>query len=51
MKKVLENNYCIIQIEIWDKNYQEINEFLYNLDYKKSKSIDGDTYFSNTNLN
>ena len=24
MKKVLENNYCIIQIEIWDKNYQEI---------------------------
>ena len=51
MKKVLENNYCIIQIEIWDKNYQEINEFLNNLDYKKSKSIDGDTYFSNTNLN
>ena len=51
MKKVLENNYCIIQIEIWDKNYQEVNEFLNNLDYKKSKSIDGDTYFSNTNLN
>ena len=51
MKKVLENNYCIIQIEIWDKNYQEINEFLNNLDYKKSKSIDGDTYFSNTDLN
>ena len=51
MKKVLENNYCIIQIEIWDKNYQEINEFLNYLDYKKSKSIDGDTYFSNTNLN
>ena len=51
MKKVLENNYCIIQIEIWDKNYQEINEFLNNLDYMKSKSIDGDTYFSNTNLN
>ena len=51
IKKVLENNYCIIQIEIWDKNYQEINEFLNNLDYMKSKSIDGDTYFSNTNLN
>jgi FkbM family methyltransferase len=50
IKKILENNYCIIQIEIWDKNYQEIYEFLNNLDYKKSISIDGDTYFSNTNL-
>jgi FkbM family methyltransferase len=51
IKKILENNYCIIQIEIWDKNYQEIYEFLNNLDYKKSISIDGDTYFSNINLN
>jgi FkbM family methyltransferase len=51
IKKTLENNACIVQIEIWDKNQKEIYAFLNNLDYKKTTSIDGDTYFSNTNLN
>ena len=51
IKKTLKNNNCIVQIEIWNKNNEEIYAFLNNLDYKKSTSIDGDTYFSNTNLN
>ena len=51
IEKTLKNNACIVQIEIWDKNQREIYAFLNNLDYKKTTSIDGDTYFSNTNLN
>ena len=51
IEKTLKNNDCIVQIEIWDKNRKEIYAFLNNLDYEKSRSIDGDTYFSNTNLN
>jgi FkbM family methyltransferase len=51
IKRLLENNNCILQIEIWDKNYEATNNFLNNLGYKKCASIDGDTYFSNKILN
>ena len=47
LKKTLTNNCCIIQIEIWEKNKDEVYKFLKLLNYEMISSIDGDTYFSN----
>ena len=47
LKSTLVNNLCILQIEIWGKNYDEVHKFLNSLNYKMINSIDGDTYFSN----
>lgn len=47
LNKILENNYCFIQIEIWDKNYEDVLLFFKKLNYRKILTIDGDTYFSN----
>ena len=47
LKSALVNNLCILQIEIWEKNYDEVHKFLNSLNYKMINSIDGDTYFSN----
>jgi len=47
LKSTLVNNLCILQIEIWEKNYDEVHKFLNSLNYKMINSIDGDTYFSN----
>ena len=46
LEKTLKNNFCILQIEIWDKNNIETHKFLNSLNYKAINSIDGDTYFS-----
>ena len=47
LKSTLINNWCILQIEIWEKNNDEVHRFLKSLGYKMLVSIDGDTYFSN----
>ncbi len=47
LKNILVNNRCILQIEIWEKNNDEVYRFLKSLSYKMISSIDGDTYFSN----
>jgi len=47
LKSTLINNLCILQIEIWEKNNDEVYQFLKLLGYKMIRSIDGDTYFSN----
>lgn len=47
LKSTLINNWCILQIEIWEKNNDEVHQFLKLLGYKMISSIDGDTYFSN----
>jgi len=47
LKSTLINNLCILQIEIWERNYDEVHNFLKSLGYKMIISIDGDTYFSN----
>lgn len=51
IKKILSNNNCLVQIEIWEKNNSKIQKFFKLLDYKLICSIDGDTYFSNIILN
>ena len=47
LKNNLINNSCVLQIEIWEKNNDEVHKFLKSLGYKMLISIDGDTYFSN----
>lgn len=47
LETTLTNNYCVLQIEIWEKNNDEVHRFLKLLGYKMISSIDGDTYFSN----
>ena len=47
LKNTLVNNRCILQIEIWEKNIDEVHRFLKSLCYNMINSIDGDTYFSN----
>jgi len=47
LKSTLIDNWCILQIEIWEKNNDEVHRFLKLLGYKMISSIDGDTYFSN----
>jgi FkbM family methyltransferase len=47
LKNTLLNNRCILQIEIWEKNIDEVHRFLKSLYYNMINSIDGDTYFSN----
>ena len=47
LKNILIENSCVLQIEIWEKNNDEVHKFLKSLGYKMISSIDGDTYFSN----
>ena len=47
LKRTLINNWCILQIEIWGKNNDDVHKFLKSLGYKMINLIDGDTYFSN----
>ena len=47
LKNNLINNSCVLQIEIWEKNNDEVHRFLNSLGYRMISSIDGDTYFSN----
>ena len=47
LKNTLVKNQTILQVEIWEKNNDEVHDFLNSLNYRKLQSIDGDTYFSN----
>ena len=47
LEKTLIDNFCVLQIEIWEKNYEDVQMFLKMLNYEMLCSIDGDTYFSN----
>jgi FkbM family methyltransferase len=47
LKNTLINNWCVLQIEIWEKNNEDVQRFLKLLNYEMMCSIDGDTYFSN----
>ena len=47
LKNNLINNSCFLQIEIWEKNNDEVHRFLNSLGYRMIDLIDGDTYFSN----
>ena len=51
LKSNLINNWCVLQIEIWEKNNVDVHNFLKSLNYKMISSIDGDTYFSNKIFN
>ena len=48
--KLLSLNKCLIQIEVWEKNYDLVNNFLKKLNYKKLYMIDGDYYFTNFDI-
>ena len=50
IKKLLTNNNCILQIEIWDHNKNELYNFLGKINYKFIKKIVGDYYFIKMNL-
>mgnify|MGYP003327417815 CR=1 FL=1 len=41
LKKNLINNSCVLQIEIWEKNNDEVHRFLSSLGYRMISSIDG----------
>tara|TARA_B100000035_G_C20922884_1_gene519338 strand:+ start:279 stop:959 length:681 start_codon:yes stop_codon:yes gene_type:complete len=47
IKKILSDNYCIVQIEIWEKNNIEVHKFLKFLGYKMICIVEGDTFFCN----
>ena len=47
LKRTLIDNWCVLQIEIWEKNNDEVHKFLKSRGYKMINLIDGDTYFSN----
>lgn len=47
LKEILSRNFCIIQIEIWEKNNSDVKKYFKSLNYKMICTIDGDTYFSN----
>ena len=49
LKNTLNNKLCILQIEIWEKNNNEVYKFLKSLNYKMICVVDGDTYFTNKN--
>ena len=51
LKSTLINNRCVLQVEIWEKNYDEVHNFLKTLGYRIICSIDGDTFFSNKLFN
>lgn len=51
LKNILINNYCVLQIEIWEKNKDEVHKYLKSLNYEMNCLIDGDTYFSNKKFN
>ena len=46
MQKNLQNNKCLIQLEILDRNFSKLNLLLNKLDYKfLKKGLDKDSYF------
>ena len=45
--KLLSLNKCLLQIEVWEKNYDLVNNFLKKLNYRKLYMLDGDYYFTN----
>lgn len=47
IKNILRNNHCLLQIEIWEKNNDDVHGFLELFNYKEINKIDGDTFFSN----
>jgi len=47
LEKLLINNLCYLQVEIWDHNNDSVFTLLNNLDYNFVETIEGDTYFSN----
>ena len=47
IKNTLKNNKCLIQIEIWNENYDSVHNYFKSLNYKEINVIDGDTFFLN----
>jgi hypothetical protein len=47
MEKLLKDNRCFLQIEIWEDNYQELNQYLIDTGYKFTKKIIGEYYYQN----
>ena len=47
MEKLLKDNRCFLQIEIWEDNYQELNQYLIDSGYKFTKKIIGEYYYQN----
>jgi FkbM family methyltransferase len=47
LEKLLINNLCYLQVEIWDHNSDSVFSLLNNLNYNFVETIEGDTYFSN----
>ena len=45
MKKYLKNNFCILQVELWENNRSKTIEYLKTLDYKLFNQIGSDYYF------
>ena len=47
MEKLLKDNRCFLQIEIWEDNYKELNQYLIDSGYKFTKKIIGEYYYQN----
>ena len=47
MEKLLKDNRCFLQIEIWEDKYQELNQYLIDSGYKFTKKIIGEYYYQN----
>ena len=48
MRDIIEKNKCVLQIEVFQKNYDELNKFLISLGYKKTYEVkDRSNYFYN----
>ena len=47
LEKLLINNLCYLQVEIWDHNDDSVFSLLNSLNYNFVETIEGDTYFSN----
>ena len=47
IKNILKNNKSLVQIEIWNENYDNVHNYFKSLNYKEINVIDGDTFFIN----
>ena len=47
LEKLLINNLCYLQVEIWNHNNDSVFSLLNSLNYNFVETIEGDTYFSN----
>ena len=47
----LKNNKCLVLIEIFDSNFQKVNEFFESIDYKQTYYFKNSSYYVFSNMN